>query len=169
MSFCFAIIFNFLTSSICHSVDIAKMIPDLFFGSKATIKCLNEIHGVDKIEIEGLSFDAALLTNLHMFCPFFYSGANSKFSDLSSFLTAMNEPCVDSRDTTSNNGSNTSSKDSSTGYIELNDFIIILSGFVFGYVVMSIVMYFIFTQQCLYNLYKSVNTDSCFLYKSFFY
>ena len=73
----FAIIFNLLTGSICDTVDFAKMVPNLFFCSKATIECFNKAHGVDKIEIKWGDLGTMPLGNLNVLCPFFDGGSNS--------------------------------------------------------------------------------------------
>lgn len=67
--------------------------------------------------------------------PFFSSSTHGKFSYLSSLFAFVGEPSIKNAAKGSNDGTNPSSKDSSNGYIESHDFIIILSCFVVGYAV----------------------------------
>ena len=156
VSFIFVIIFNLFPSGICYAVDIADMTPNFFFSSKTTIECLNKIHGMDKIKIERLVSQPVLLTKFHMFFPFFYGGPNGKFSNLSSFFTATNNPRIEqvasSSDDCGNYCSDASSKtnkESSRWYVRCHFGYIILLSFGISFFISTSMSWFflIYTQR----------------------
>jgi hypothetical protein len=145
----FLLIALFCYFLICNPADFncfANMGDNLLLSFEAPVKMADEVHRVDKVRIQWVDISSSNISAGYfgsIKSPLFNCGPDSKFSDLSSFLASADEPSVQSRDTTGNDGTNPSSKNGSTGYIELHDFITILSGFIFGYVVVSILIYLI--------------------------
>jgi hypothetical protein len=143
----FAIILNLLISSFCNVGCLTEMGTNFILSSKATVECPDEVHRVDQIKVERMDDATILVGKLDIGLPLFDRSTDGKFPNLPSLLASADKPRIEGRDTSSDGGTNTRSNDSGTGYIELHDFITILSGFVFGYVVGSVLVYLIISQR----------------------